>query len=112
MALQWQWTDKMGECVYQDGKKSNLYRGNAFVIAVNEWSQDGRDLYSVAWFAVDEQHFKNMLGLSKEFKENSFEDFGIKEMTLNTRYKETEKIVALLARAKAETTVHLVGVPF
>jgi hypothetical protein len=102
----------MGECIYQDGKKSNLYRGNALVIAVNEWEQDGRNLYSLAWFAADEKHFKNMLGLSKEFKENSFEDFGIKELTLNTRYKETEKIVALLARAKAEVTINLIAVPF
>lgn len=102
MAIRWDWTDKMGECTMQ-GTKLNLYRGNAFVIALHEQG----DRYSLAWFAADEQHMKNMLGLSKDYPGNDVADWGITYMKLDTRYKETTKLVQLLARAKMSITIEL-----
>lgn len=112
MSINWQWNDKMGTCTYTNGYKSNLYRGNAFVIAVNEWTDEsGKELYSLAWFAADEQHMKNMLGLTKGYDE-CWSSFGICELELNVNYKETAKLVALLAKAKIEVAVKLACPPF
>lgn len=107
MSLNWQWSEKMGKAILSNGKEVNLYRGNAFIIAINEWKQNGEELYSLAWFAVDKQHMKNMLGLTKEFKNNCFKDFNIKEIILDTKYKETAEFVKLLAQAKSEVTIRL-----
>lgn len=46
MSLNWKWDDKMGECFYEDGRKDNLYQGNAFVIAIHEFEND---TYQLAW---------------------------------------------------------------
>lgn len=104
MSLNWQWSDKMGECVYNNGYKSNLYRGNALTIAINENDKD--NTYTLAWFAADEAHLKNMLGLTKGY-DNVFKEFGIKTLRLNTEYKETQTIIKLLAKAKVPVTIEL-----
>ena len=103
MAINWQWSDKMGSCVYDTGWASNLYRGNCFCIAVNEFENN---TYNLAWFAADESHMKNMLGLTKGYN-SCFEDFRICKLRLNTRYKESVKLVTLLAKAKASVIIEL-----
>ena len=104
MSLNWEWNDKMGTCTYENGIKNNLYRGNAFTIAVYENEED--ETYQLVWFAADENHMKNMLGLTKGY-ENVIEKWGIKELELNTEYKETVKIVNLMAKAKMKITIKL-----
>lgn len=86
-----------------NGDKINLYRGNAFIIAIYEWD----DKYDLMWFAADEQHMKNMLGLSKDYPGNDVADWGITYMKLDTRYKETAKLVQLFARARMNITIEL-----
>lgn len=103
MALHWQWNEKMGECTYENGHKSNLYRGNAFIIATNEFEDD---TYNLAWFAVDETHMKNMLGLTKGY-DNIFKDWGITEIKLDTRYKETAKFIQMIAKSKTAIRIEL-----
>lgn len=106
MAITWDWTDKMGECEMQ-GKKLNLYRGNAFCIALNEFTnEEGTEQYYMEWFAADEEHMKNMLGLKKDY-DNIMEDWGITAIRLDTRYKETAKMVQLFARARMNITIEL-----
>ena len=102
MSLNWKWEDKMGTCTYENGQKNNLYRGNAFTIAVYEDSE----YYNLVWFAADENHMKNMLGLNKGY-ENIMKNWGITELELNTEYKETVKIVNLMAKAKMKITIKL-----
>ena len=102
MSLNWEWKDKMGTCTYENGTKCNLYRGNAFTIAIHE---DG-EYYNLVWFAADETHMKNILGLNKGY-ENIMKKWGITELELNTEYKETAKIVNLMAKAKMKVTVKL-----
>lgn len=104
MSLNWYWDKKMGTCTYNSGLKCNLYRGNAFVIAIHERDDN---TYSLAWFAADEAHMKNMLGLTKDYKDNIVQDWGIVEFELNTEYKETAKLVTLLAKAKMKVEIKL-----
>lgn len=117
MSLNWMWNDKMGEAVMQLPSTDmpryetlNLYQGNALMIALHETrDQEGRDLYSVQWFAADEQHLKNLLGLNRKegFDHNTFGTWGIKKLKLNTRYKSVPKIVNLIAQAKMPITIEL-----
>ncbi len=72
MAIQWQWKDKIGEAVIrqtlgEETKESTktLYEGNAFMIFLNEWNEDGVDKYSLYTFFADETHAKRCLGIIK-----------------------------------------------
>lgn len=103
MSLNWQWNDKMGECIYDNGHTANLYRGNALTIAINEFEDK---TYSLAWFACDTDHMKNMLGLNKG-TDNCFKNFGIDTLKLNTKYKETETIIKLLAKSRTPIKIEL-----
>lgn len=102
MSLNWNWSDRMGEITYDNGATSILYRGNALCIALNETDTT----YSLAWFAEDKRHFENQLGLHKEY-EACFENFGIKKFKLDTKYKETQTIVQLLAKARQKIEIEL-----
>lgn len=106
MALNWQWNDKMGTAKHVEGYTLNLYKGNAFVIAIYEWQDGEKDLYNIHWFAVSEDHMKNMLGLNKGY-DNCFKDFEIEEIRLDVNYKETAKLVQMFAKAKLEIKIEL-----
>ena len=50
MSLNWEWTDKMGEVIYEDDcykpehrYVTNIYQGNALMIWCNEWANDPND---------------------------------------------------------------------
>lgn len=52
MSLNWQWTDKMGEVIFQDCDtehpfKTNIYQGNALMIWVNEFPYPKETLRSM-----------------------------------------------------------------
>lgn len=107
MALIWQWNDQMGTAKHVEGYTLNLYRGNAFVIALYEWEEEkGDKFYNLHWFAAGEDHMKNMLGLNKGYT-NCFKDFGIEEIRLDVNYKETAKLVQMFAKAKLEIKIEL-----
>lgn len=105
MALNWQWNDKMGEVLYKDGSKQNLYEGNALMIALHEYEENGEKYYSLTWFADDKTHLKNMLGLSRNYSnENRFaKKFGIVGFRFNTRYATIPAIVSDLIRGYAKS---------
>lgn len=75
MALRWNWDEKCGEATFvdtfreEDGPKTytvNLYVGNAYLIFLNEWEEDGHNMYSLSTFWADKEHMKNCLGLNKK----------------------------------------------
>ena len=101
--LNWNWNDKIGDCYYENGSTATLYKGNAFVIALHEYPDN---TYQMAWFACDEEHMKNMLGLSKGY-DNVFESFGIKKMCLNVNHRGTAKLVSLISKSKTPITIEL-----
>lgn len=104
MALNWQWSDKMGEVTDERGLTANLYRGNAFMIAIHEWEEDGQEKYCLAWFFADKTHMKRCLGLGKDADPC---DFHWKAFKLNTEYKEVSEFVSALAKAKKKVSIEL-----
>lgn len=94
MALTWNWKDKVGTvkaiCTMGDGElkecKFNLYNGNAYLISIDEFTENGVDKYNMSWFFVDKTHMNNMLGLSKGMSNclNS-RDFKITELSLDSK---------------------------
>ena len=108
MSLNWQWSDKMGEVVYEDGHTDTLYQGNALMISVNHYEvADGSKYYQLAWFVSDKEHLKNLLGLGKTDKTNYLPVWGVKSLRLNTRYKSVPEIVKALAKAKTNISIEM-----
>lgn len=72
MALQWYWNEKCGTATFQqnwDGGKTydvNLYVGNAYLIMLYEWEEDGHNHWNMSNFWVDKAHMKRCLGLDKK----------------------------------------------
>ena len=72
MALQWKWNEKCGEAVLQqtiDGETRdftlNLYTGNAFLIMIHEYEEDGENMYNLHSFWFDKKHMENCLGITE-----------------------------------------------
>jgi hypothetical protein len=103
MSLNWQWDDKMGEVIYDNGERNTLYQGNALTIAVHH-TDDG--CYSLVWFAADKEHLRNLLGTAKGH-ENVMQHWGIRTIRLNTHYRSVPGIVSEFAKAKMPITVEL-----
>ena len=71
MSLNWNWNGKIGEVTIKEhyaGEtfKVNLYEGNAFLIFIYEFTEDGKEKYNVWSFWADREHAKNCLGISKD----------------------------------------------
>lgn len=73
MALRWDWDEKCGEVtlvqMHPDEEDREftltLYTGNACLIMLHEFVEDGEERYSLANFWADKAHMKNCLGLNK-----------------------------------------------
>lgn len=72
MALTWKWDEKVGEAVVRQSVNGedreftlNLYNGNALLIFMYEYKENGTDKYNLWSFWCDAQHMKNCLGLKK-----------------------------------------------
>lgn len=74
MSLRWDWNAKCGEAVFRqeiNGEEPqeftvNLYKGNACLIMIYEYTENGTDKYSLYSFWADKEHMKNCLGLNKK----------------------------------------------
>lgn len=114
MSLNWNWNEKVGtwteEHEMHDGSikefKYNLYSGNALLIMIAEWDEDGKDLYQVANFFCNKDHMKNCLGLSKDHTKNIFKDC-LKEVELNAEYRNTPIITQHLAKASFDKDIKI-----
>ena len=86
MALYWDWDKKIGTVDifnYDEVRTYQLYQGNAFLIMLWEFEEDGKDKYAMHSFFVDKEHAKRMLGLGKDAEE---------ENVFNTKYEQMRKI--------------------
>lgn len=112
MALNWNWSDKVGELITSDRDGNtyahSIYSGNAWMIMVDEWIDEktGANMYNFHNFIADETHLKNCLGLTKGYK-NVIKDWGWQELHLSVDYKHTPKIVTAIARARLPITIKL-----
>lgn len=122
MAFTWNWNRKIGEAIIYNFDKDvtyNLYQGNGFLIFIYEYEQDGKEMYNVHSFFVDEEHAKIMLGLkagSDQKKENYMnkpDSYQLKKIRLNKKeYKYTKKLVDMLIQAFDEITIELYSEDF
>lgn len=115
--LNWNWEDKVGEVEILNRDKAvtyTLYQGNAFLIMLYEYEEDGKDMYSMHNFFADETHAKRMLGLDKKWKDtygkNCFDQPQYKMLKIRIKkseYSYTKKLVAMLVEAFDELTIEI-----
>ena len=72
MALYWDWKEKCGEAtlkqIINEKEKEftiSLYTGNAYLIMLMEYEEDGKQMYSMYSFWADRKHMNRCLGLTK-----------------------------------------------
>lgn len=119
MALHWEWSNKCGEITLEqnfDGEWKtfpiSLYRGNAFLIMISEFEENGVEKYDLYGFFADKDHAKNCLGLNK--KDGFTDNIYIKpyerwtKVRLNkAKYAHTKELVQMLAEAFDEITIEI-----
>lgn len=112
MSLNWNWSEKCGELIFEErGKefKYNLYKGNAYLIFVAEFEEDGVERYTVASFWVDKAHAKRCLGLEKgtdNIYDNGWQK--VKKFRINKKkHSKAAEIVGLLAKAFDEIDIEV-----
>ena len=104
MSLNWQWEDKVGTIdIFNTDKvvTYTLYQGNAFLIMLYEYKEEGKDMYTMHNFFADKEHAKNCFGLTKGY-ENMFNTnyYRIKSIRLNKKkYRYTKDLVDMLIKA-------------
>ena len=122
MALQWDWKEKCGTATLvqndADGAKRkftlSLYTGNAFLIILHEFEEDGVNKYNLYSFWSDKDHMKNCLGLNKKqgFDSNLYEQEHqyISKFRINkTKCRHYADIIAALAQAFKNITIEVYG---
>lgn len=111
MSLNWDWGDKLGEVINDNGRVDDIYCGNALFIIVHT---DEQKFYHLVDFAADEKHFENCLGLHAKqgySDTNLYNDRGYTKIRLNTAYKRTAKIASLFAKGKTNITIEFYNEP-
>lgn len=122
MALHWDWNEKCGEATLvqreDDGTekefKLGLYTGNACLIMLYEWEENGEKMWSMFSFWAGVDHMKNCLGLNK--KQGYTENIHDRGYQTFTKFKLDKKkcryfkeIVAALIRAFDNITIEVVS---
>lgn len=119
MAIQWLWNEKCGEATIKqviEGEEKyftfNLYVGNAYLIFLNEWEEDGQEKYSLWSFWADKEHMKRCLGLDKKDKD-CYNIYNVGWQTLTKiklnkkKCRYTKEIVTALVQAFDDIEIEL-----
>lgn len=96
MALQWKWTDKMGEMTIKQKEKTfdvNIYAGNALAIFICEFELDGEEHFILYNFFADKAHCDNIIKNSKRL----FTD-EVVSIELNLCYKNAQKLLDIFVK--------------
>lgn len=120
MALNWNWNEKAGEMIYtymdNNGNvheaTASLYEGNAFLIFLSEFEENGKQYWNMHSFWVDEEHMKNMLGLNpkKGYSTNEYYTGSYKAQTFRfnkAKCRHLNKIVPALVKAFDNITIEI-----
>ena len=108
MALNWKWNEKVGTMtLVQGGNREfeiSLYQGNAFLIMIHEYEENGEKMYNMYSFFADKEHMKNMLGLNqkKGYGDNFLNEpsnRATKFRINKTKYRYTKDLVTALVQA-------------
>lgn len=104
MALHWDFKKKIGMITIK-GKEFNLYEGNAFLIMLHEYEENGEQWWQMYSFWVDKEHARRCLGLAKG-TQNIHE--GIEKIRLNKKVSRNYKdIISLLVKAFDSITIEI-----
>ena len=127
MSLNWSWDSCCGEAVFEstywnplEGKDetrqftTKLYQGNAYLIFIYHYEENGEKMYTLHTFFADKEHMKNCLGLNKKWsKDNIFNEDGYSKLVKISLDKNhnayVKQIVDALVQAnfsKLEITVY------
>jgi hypothetical protein len=112
MALNWDWNKKIGTIDifnYDEVRTYQLYQGNAFLIMLWEYEEDGKEMWQMHNFFIDKEHAKNCLGITKDYN-NIFdtERYKIKAIRLNKgKYRYTKDLVDMLIKAFDEISIEI-----
>lgn len=118
--LQWDWKNKVGEVEIFNHDRTvtyNLYQGNAFLIMLYEYEEDGKDMYSMHNFFADETHAKRMFGIDKKWEtygDNIFNrpKYKMQKIRINKNeygFKNTKKLVNMLLEAFDDIEIEVKG---
>ena len=115
MSLNWLWSEKCGEATMHDLRDDKdftvvLYKGNAYLIMLNEWVEDGQEKYSMYSFWADKDHMKSMLGLDKKNDENAYNTPYVRMTKIRLNKKKnpyTKQIVEALVKAFDKITIEI-----
>ena len=113
MALNWRWKEKIGTIdIYNYDKivTYNLYQGNAFLIMLYEYEEDGKNMWSMHNFLADKEHAKNCFALSKGYDDNIFnhDTYRIEKIRINkAKYRYAKDLVDMLIKAFDDITIEL-----
>lgn len=113
MAVNWSWKDKKGYLVCErfiNGKKVkfnvNIYSANCLGALIYDYEdENGQDMYNFWGFWNDMEHLKNLLGLSKKYKDNMYKE-EVKEIRLNINYKDNIKIAEAFAKSGIKAVLY------
>ena len=110
MSLNWSWKEKVGTitCVNHKGEEYevSLYDGNAYLIEIYEFIEDGKELYTMHGFFLDKTHAKRCLGLTKDCTENLYKDLW-KKVRLNKNYPHLKEFTRMLVQAFNNITIEV-----
>ncbi len=114
MALNWSWSEKCGEAVFeQNGKEftTSLYQGNAYLIFIYEFEENGDKMYNLWTFWADKEHAKRCLGLAKGDEYYNLYNDGIdilKKIRINKeKYHKASELVGLLVKAFDDLAIEI-----
>ena len=110
MALRWDFNQKAGTVTEIRGQHEvtfNFYEGNALMIVLHEYEEDGEGYYDLQWFFCDEEHAKNCLGLVKG-KDNMFGEGNINRLTIyRDNCRQWKKLIDLFTKAFPKIKIEL-----
>lgn len=120
MALHWNWDEKIGTATLVQMHPSmedkeytlGLYQGNAYLIMLNEWEEDGQNMWSMHSFFIDKEHAKNALGLNKKKDPDSYNIYNtcytkLTKIRLSKDYRYLKDLVTMLTQAFDNLTIEI-----
>lgn len=106
MMLTWEWSEKCGEWTESmqiDGEEKeytySLYTGNAYLIVLYEFEEDGKNYHCLHTFWTDETHMKRCLGIDSKYKSENIHTELKKIRLSKTKCRYINKIVPALVKA-------------
>ena len=96
MALQWNWKDKMGKLTIRRKMKKyciNIYSGNFLAVFVYEYTDGGKEMYSLYDFFADKKHCDNII---KNHQRLFFDE--VVSIELNLFYKSAQELLDIFVK--------------